>query len=71
MLSSVLPSERGATVNIEIMRAFVPLREILGSHVDLARRLATTGRPKENDHPPTERQYGPPGIWALRWRQDV
>ena len=39
MLSSVLRSPRAAAVNIEIMRAFVRLREILGSHADLARRL--------------------------------
>ncbi|MCX5655280.1 MAG: ORF6N domain-containing protein [Planctomycetota bacterium] len=40
MLSSVLRSPRAAHVNIEIMRAFVRLRKILGSHADLARRLA-------------------------------
>jgi len=39
MLSSVLRSERAAFVNIEIMRAFVKLREILLSHKDLAQRL--------------------------------
>ena len=39
MLSSVLRSQRAVAVNIEIMRAFVRLREILGSHADLARRL--------------------------------
>lgn len=39
MLSSVLRSERAVAVNIEIMRAFVRLREILASHADLARRL--------------------------------
>ena len=39
MLSSVLRSERAIAVNIEIMRAFVRLREILGSHAELARRL--------------------------------
>lgn len=39
MLSSVLRSERAVAVNIEIMRAFVRLREILSSHADLARRL--------------------------------
>jgi len=40
MLSSVLHSERAVRVNIEIMRAFVQLREMLSSHADLARRLA-------------------------------
>ncbi len=39
MLSSVLRSKRAVLVNIEIMRAFVRLREILSSHADLARRL--------------------------------
>jgi hypothetical protein len=39
MLSSVLRSERAVAVNIEIMRAFVRLREMLASHADLARRL--------------------------------
>ena len=40
MLSSVLRSKRAVLVNIEIMRAFVRLRSILASHVNLARRLA-------------------------------
>ena len=40
MLSSVLNSERAVQVNIEIMRAFVRLRQILASHKDLARKLA-------------------------------
>ena len=39
MLSSVLRSERAVLVNIDIMRAFVRLRELLASHVGLARRL--------------------------------
>lgn len=39
MLSSVLHSEQAVAVNIEIMRAFVRLRDILSSHTDLARRL--------------------------------
>ncbi|MBI3043113.1 MAG: ORF6N domain-containing protein [Betaproteobacteria bacterium] len=40
MLSSVLRSERAVRVNIEIMRAFVQLRQMLASHADLARKLA-------------------------------
>jgi len=40
MLSSVLRSKRAVQVNIEIMRAFVRLRQILASHKDLARKLA-------------------------------
>jgi hypothetical protein len=39
MLSSVLRSKRAVQVNIEIMRTFVRLRELLASHADLARRL--------------------------------
>src|SRR2546423_10080321 len=39
MLSSVLNSERAVQVNIEIMRAFVRLRQILASHKDLAKKL--------------------------------
>jgi len=39
MLSSVLRSPRAVEVNIEIMRAFVRLRQLLSSHVDLARKL--------------------------------
>src|SRR5208283_4969603 len=39
MLSSVLRSERAIRVNIEIMRAFVQIREILATHKDLARKL--------------------------------
>jgi hypothetical protein len=40
MLSSVLKSKRAVRVNIEIMRAFVKLREMLVSHKDLALKLA-------------------------------
>ena len=39
MLSSVLRSKRAIQVNIEIMRAFSRLREVLVSHRALARRL--------------------------------
>lgn len=39
MLSSVLNSERAIQVNIEIMRAFVKLRQILSSHKLLAKKL--------------------------------
>lgn len=39
MLATVLNSERAIQVNIEIMRAFVKLREMIASHKDLARRL--------------------------------
>ncbi len=39
MLSSVLNSERAINVNIEIMRAFVRLRQILSSNRDLTKKL--------------------------------
>jgi hypothetical protein len=39
MLSSVLRSERAVQVNIEIMRAFIRLRQMLAGHVELARKL--------------------------------
>lgn len=39
MLSSVLRSKRAVRVNIEIMRAFVQLRQMLSSHAALARKL--------------------------------
>jgi len=40
MLSSVLRSPRAILVNIEIMRAFVRLRQMLASNAELARKLA-------------------------------
>jgi hypothetical protein len=39
MLSSVLRSDRAVQVNVEIMRAFVRLRDLVGHHRDLAKRL--------------------------------
>jgi hypothetical protein len=39
MLSSVLRSKQAVNVNIEIMRAFVRLRELLATHEDLANKL--------------------------------
>lgn len=39
MLSSVLRSERAIHVNIEIMRAFVKLRQMLSSNAELSRKL--------------------------------
>ena len=40
MLSSVLRSVRAVKVNIEIMRAFVRIREMLGTHIELVEILA-------------------------------
>ena len=39
MLSSVLKSQRAVDVNIQIMRAFVKLRQLLNTHIELARKL--------------------------------
>src|SRR5882672_1342482 len=39
MLSSVLNSDRAVQINIEIMRAFVNLRRMLASNVELAGKL--------------------------------
>ena len=40
MISSVLRSKRAVQVNIEIMRTFVRLRQMLASNAQLARKLA-------------------------------
>jgi hypothetical protein len=40
MLSTVLSSPRAVQVNIEIMRAFVRLRQLLNTHADFAQKLA-------------------------------
>jgi len=39
MLSSALRSKRAVRVNVEIMRTFVRLRELLATHKELARKL--------------------------------
>jgi hypothetical protein len=40
MLSSVLRTKRAVQVNIEIMRAFVRIREMIASHRDLKQKLS-------------------------------
>ena len=40
MLSGVLASQRAITVNVEIMRAFVRMRQLLSATADLERKLA-------------------------------
>ena len=50
MLSSVLNSERAIMVNIQIMRAFTKLRELLATHKDLQRKIETLeGKYKQHD----------------------
>jgi len=44
MLSSVLSSPRAIQVNIEIMRAFVRLRQLLSCNADLSRKLEALER---------------------------
>ena len=39
MLSSVLRSKRAVAVNVQIMRTFVRLRQMLASQADLAKKL--------------------------------
>jgi hypothetical protein len=50
MLSSVLNSERAIKVNIQIMRAFVKLKELLLTHKDLAIKIdALEGKYDDHD----------------------
>ena len=49
MLSGVLNSERAVQVNVQIMRVFVKLRELILSHKDLARKIEDLER-KFGDH---------------------
>lgn len=44
MLSSVLNSERAIDVNIQIMRTFIRLRELLLSHRDLQAKMEALER---------------------------
>lgn len=48
MLSSVLRSERAIHVNIEIMRAFVRLRQMLASNTDMSRKLSALEKKYDN-----------------------
>jgi hypothetical protein len=47
MLSSVLRSKRAVAVNIEIMRAFVRLRQMIASHAELTRKVQALERRSE------------------------
>jgi phage regulator Rha-like protein len=49
MLSSILNSERAIQVNIQIMRVFTKLREMMISHKDLARKIEDLER-RFQDH---------------------
>ncbi len=80
MLSSVLRSTRAVQVNIEIMRTFVRLRQMLASNVELAKKLADLERKydaqfkvvfdaiRELMTPPVPKQKRPIGFapWVIR-----
>jgi hypothetical protein len=57
MLSSVLRSPRAIEVNIEIMRAFVRLRQLLSLHKDLAERLAKLERQMLDRNADVDQQF--------------
>jgi phage regulator Rha-like protein len=40
MLANVLNSERAVRVSVQVVRAFIRLRETMAAHADLARKLA-------------------------------
>ncbi len=44
MLSSVLNSKRAIQVNIQILRAFARLRQLMSSHEDLRRKIESMER---------------------------
>ena len=44
MLANVLNSERAAQTSVQVVRAFVRLRQMLASNADLARKLAALER---------------------------
>ncbi len=48
MLSGVLNSQRAIKVNVEIMRAFVRLRELIASHKELAKKIDQLEKKVEN-----------------------
>jgi hypothetical protein len=49
MLSSVLNSDRAIDVNVQIMRAFMRLRQFISTHKDLARKIENLEK-KYNSH---------------------
>src|SRR3972149_6730196 len=57
MLSSVLRSPRAIDVNIEIMRAFVRLRQLLSLHKDLAERLEKLERQMRGRDADVDQQF--------------
>lgn len=79
MLSSVLRSERAIQVNIEIMRAFVNLKQLVSSNDKLAKKLATLEKKYDKQFKvvfdairqlmiPPEKEKRPIGF--AQWRKD-
>ncbi len=51
MLSSVLRSKRAILVNIQVMRTFTRLRQLISTHKELARKIEALERKvKSHDH---------------------
>lgn len=44
MLSIILRSQHAIQINIAIIRAFVPMREMLATHKDVARKIEQIDR---------------------------
>jgi len=57
MLSSVLRSTRAVQINIQIMRAFVRLRQLLSVHKELADRLTKLERQMRRRDRSTDQQF--------------
>ena len=68
MLSSVLRSQRAVQVNVAIMRAFVRLRQLLATHVDLARKLEELERKCTFPISPQRRGHDPRLLRLMRRR---
>jgi len=65
MLSSVLKSKRAVQVNIEIMRAFVRLRDLIGHNRELAQRRWRHLRRRRSAGSASCRRYPLNGVRAL------
>ena len=57
MLSSVLRCPRAIEVNIQIMRAFVRLRQLLSEHKELAERLSKLEQQMRNRNEDVDQQF--------------
>ncbi|MEW6040585.1 MAG: ORF6N domain-containing protein [Elusimicrobiota bacterium] len=69
MLSSVLNSKRAILVNIQIMRAFIRLREILATHKDLQRKIEQHDRQISSIFKTLRRMLNPPSYQELEKRK--